>query len=42
MSALLVVLVPVILAAFAMQMERIEGRVLQDRHTDISENSHAG
>lgn len=39
MSALLVVLVPVALAVFAMQMERLEATVLRDKHAEPDEDA---
>ncbi|MGP6175540.1 hypothetical protein [Corynebacterium sp. A21] len=42
MSAFLVVLVPVVLAVFAMQMERLEAVVLRQTDTEISEETPEG
>lgn len=42
MSAFLVVLVPAVLAVFAMQMERLEGVVMRDKHTEPDESLHDG
>lgn len=42
MSALLVILVPVILAVFAMQMERLEKMIMRDKHTEVTEVENDG